>query len=119
MLQRMRLNKYNGALVKYRKPSKSWQELIKNYYKNNKLCDVKQFTKIEQEQEEDEDDFIMIENKKRKRAIRLHPSYTGFTKDDFMNNSEELKKIANQCYVSSVKTTNNNNDNNLNCMDCD
>jgi len=129
MLQRMRLNKYNGALIKYRKPSKSWQELIKNYYKNNKLCDVQQFTKMDQEEddlEDDmEDDFEMNDNnnnnnKKKKRAIRLHPSYTGFTKDNFMNNSEELKKIANQCYVSTVKPSNSNkNDNNNHCMDCD
>merc|ERR1712157_334719 len=41
VLQRTKLNQHNGALVKYKKPSKSWQELIQRYYKNNKHCDLK------------------------------------------------------------------------------
>ena len=132
MLQRTRLNKHNGALVKYRKPSKSWRELIQNYYKNNKHSDVKVFTKMDdmlkEGEEEINEDFEMGENEekrvKRKRPIRLHPSYTGFTKNGFMN-SEELKQIANQCYVSTVKTVggdnngNNGNKGNKDCMDCD
>mmetsp|Transcript_58852 Transcript_58852/g.93588 ORF Transcript_58852/g.93588 Transcript_58852/m.93588 type:complete len:286 (+) Transcript_58852:26-883(+) len=114
MLQRMSLNQYSGALVPYKKPmaSKSWQELIQTYYKNNKHCNVKEFTEIGKEHTEenqDETDCEMREKKesRKKRPIRLHSSYSGFSKNAFIN-SEELKKIANQCYVSNVANANRN-----------
>ena len=128
MLRAIRLNARNGALVKYRKPEKAWLELIKNWYKNGKVCDVKHFTKYDcniDDDDDEEEDFEMNDNKlsylnkKKKRPIRLHPSYTGFTKNNFITN-EDLKDIANKCYVSTAKSiTNNDNNNNDSSMDCD
>jgi hypothetical protein len=126
MLQRMSLNQYSGALVPYKKPmaSKSWQELIQTYYKNNKHCNVKQFTEMHQDEDIDGDqetdaqpepedvdatDCEMAEHAKLKtksrRPIRLHSSYSGFAANGFIK-PEKLKKIANQCYVSSVGKAN-------------
>eukprot|EP00483_Globobulimina_turgida_P011417 UN11439 len=91
-MQRMKLNKYTGAVVKYVKPErKSWKELIRRYYENNKQCDVENVNM----EKMDDDDFEMNHgngrNKKNKRPIRVHPSYTGFNKNHFIS-SDLLKK---------------------------
>eukprot|EP00483_Globobulimina_turgida_P004810 UN04819 len=127
-MQRMRLNKYTGALVKYVKPErKSWQELIQRYYQNNKHCNVEKLVEITDDNEDvinNDNDFEMNNgngaNKKNKRPIRLHTSYTGFNQNKFIN-SDQLKKIANKCYVSTVQRNKSNDkeENNDDWMDCD
>ena len=94
------------------------QRMKSNKYKNNKHCDITQFTKMGDIMSKN-DNFEMIERKKRKRAIRLHPSSyrscNGLKKNENIN-SEQFKKIANQCYVNNNNKNRNDND----CMmDCD
>lgn len=108
VLQRMSLNGRNGALVKYESPSKSWRDLVQRYFVNGKRCDVREFTemdgtgKVVNNEHEGDSEMIMKDQKKRKRkSVRLHTSYAGFTGDGLVG-KDELKKIANQCYAASV-----------------
>merc|ERR1712154_330073 len=85
------------------KPSKSFKESIQTYFRNDKHCDITQFTKMEEDQH---DDFVMKERKKKRRPIRLHSSYAGLKNINNLNcNPQEFKEIANQCYVQRVINT--------------
>merc|ERR1712154_409691 len=77
MLHGTTLNGHNGALILYKKPQKSWKEFVEKETVND--------TKI-----------------KNKRPIRLHPSYSGLSRNAY-SNFDTFKKIANQYYVSTMK----------------
>ena len=94
-LHKLGLNKYNGALVKYVKPNNGeWKELIHKYYEKQ-TANAK---------------------KKQRRAIRLHTSNYGCVNQNNLRNGEDLKKMANKCYVSSVQI---DTETAKYCMDCD
>eukprot|EP01083_Nonionella_stella_P023597 65295_1 len=117
MVQRTASNKNNGkeGSIQLTKPSnQSWQQLIQTYYKNGKHCDVLHFTQMEHTKDaqphmNNDMDCEMKDKKPKRRPIRLNPSCTKpFTNDGFIN-SEELKRIANQCYVSTVTANHHKN----------
>ena len=128
----MSLNGRNGALVKYEAPSKSWRDLVQRYFENGKRCDVQKFTEFDGDGGAvcDDGEGVDLEmadspknkgRKKRKRkSVRLHPSYAGFTGDGLVG-KKELKQIANRCYAAKVgrKETESVSRDRSDAMDCD
>merc|ERR1712003_376384 len=74
------------------KPSKAWQQTIQTYCKNNRHCDVRQFTKV---------NAINKDNgknkRKKKRAIRLHPYGSAMSDHTSLcMGAEAVKEAANR-----------------------
>lgn len=108
------------------KAPKAWQQLIQTYCKNNRHCDVQQFTKIDNINNSNanksgrNDDFKMLE-KKKKRAVRLDPyglDRQMYSSQSITMGSEAAKQAANRRYVNKNKQTIKNTKKN-DSMDCD
>ena len=100
-------------LNKAKRP-KAWRQLIQTYCSNNRHCDVQHFTKMDTI-------HYKINEQKKKRAIRLHPSYAGFTNKFHCLDAERAKQYANRTYVNKnvSKFHSNKETKNNNLMDCD
>merc|ERR1712087_734465 len=102
-------NEHSGAVIKYEAPKTQFRNLVRRYFENGKQCDVRQFTEIGQEtgrgpecQPEVDQEMKEHRRRSRRKSVRLHSSYAGFTGDGLAG-KEELKQIANQRYAATAK----------------